>query len=78
MPKISRIFIIASQNAQLEHNSERSWLDKRSTYSDTPVKKRSYFLLNKKKKKPTNYFLPHFEINTRNLFNCNLEKWNIE
>lgn len=50
MPKISRIFIIASQNAQLEHNSERSWLDKRSTYSDTPVKKRNYFLLNKKKK----------------------------
>lgn len=50
MPKTSRIFIIASQNAQLEHNSERSWLDKRSTYSDTPVKKRNYFLLNKKKK----------------------------
>lgn len=75
MPKTSRIFIIASQNVQLEHSPERSWLDKRSTYSDTPVKLLS---LKQKKKKTNELFLPHFEINTRNLFNCNLEKWNIE
>lgn len=47
MPKTSSL----SQNVQLEHSPERSWLDKRSTYSDIPVKKRNYFLLNKKKKK---------------------------
>lgn len=55
MPKTSRIFIIASQNVQLEHSPERSWLDKRSTYSDTPVKLLS-LKQKKKKKKPTNYF----------------------
>lgn len=56
MPKTSRIFIIASQNVQLEHSPERSWLDKRSTYSDTPVKLLS---LKQKKKKTNTYYFYH-------------------